>query len=86
MHPDAIPLLAELLRTMSERTQVVITTHSPELVDQFTSEPEAVIVCERGFEGDTQLRRLSRDELADWLSDYRLGELWKKGVLGGNRW
>ena len=86
VHPDAIPLLAELLRTMSERTQVVITTHSPELVDQFTSEPEAVIVCERGFEGDTQLRRLSRDELADWLSDYRLGELWKKGVLGGNRW
>ena len=86
MHPDAIPLLAELLKAMSERTQVVITTHSPELVDQFTSEPEAVIVCERGFDGDTQLRRLSQDDLADWLSDYRLGELWKKGVLGGNRW
>ena len=86
MHADVIPLLAELLRTMSERAQVVITTHSPELIDQFTSEPEAVVVCERGFDGDTQLRRLSQKELANWLSDYRLGELWKKGVLGGNRW
>lgn len=86
MHPDAIPLLAELLRSMSERTQVVITTHSPDLVDQFSSEPEVILVCERGYDGDTQLRRISQDELADWLSSYRLGELWKKGVLVGNRW
>ena len=86
MYPDAIPLLAELLRSISERTQVMLTTHSPELVDQFTSEPEAVIVCERGFDGDTQLRRLSQHDLADRLTDYRPGELWKKGVLAGNRW
>ena len=83
MHPDAIPLLAELLR--SERTQVVITTNSPELVDQFTSGPEAVIVCERGFDGDTQLRRLSQHDLTEWLNNCKPGEVWKKGVLGGNR-
>lgn len=86
LHPDAMPLLADLLRRASERSQVVITTHSPDLVDQFTSEPDSVVVCERGFDGDTQFRRLAQDDLKDWLADYRLGEIWKKGVIGGNRW
>ncbi len=86
MHPDVMTLLADLLRSASERTQVIVTTHSPDLVDQFTCDPDAVVVCERGFDGDTQLKRLSGDELKDWLADYRLGEIWRKGVIGGNRW
>ena len=86
MHPDVMPLLADLLRSASERAQIIVTTHSPGLVDQFTGDPEAVVVCERGFDGDTQLKRLSSEELKDWLSEYRLGEMWQKGVIGGNRW
>lgn len=86
MHPDVMHLLADLLRSASERTQIVVTTHSPDLVDQFTQDPDAVLVCERGFDGDTQLNRLSRDELKAWLDEYRLGEVWRKGVIGGNRW
>ena len=86
MHPDVMPLLADLLRSASERAQVIVTTHSPDLVDQFTGDPEAVVVCERGFDGDTQLKRLASEELKDWLSEYRLGEMWQKGVIGGNRW
>ena len=86
LHPDAMPMLADLLESASERTQIIATTHSPDLVDQFTTNPDAVVVCERGFDGDTQLKRLSEDELNDWLEDYRLAELWKKGVIGGNRW
>ncbi len=86
LHPDAMPLLADLLKSASERTQLIVTTHSPDLVDQFTIDPENVMVCERGFDNDTQLKRLSREELEDWLKDYRLGEIWQKGVIGGNRW
>lgn len=86
LHPDAMPILADLLERASERTQIIATTHSPDLVDQFTANPDAVVVCERGFDGDTQLKRLSEDELGDWLENYRLAELWKKGVIGGNRW
>ena len=86
MHPDVMPLLADLLRSASERTQVIVTTHSPNLVDQFTGDPDAVVVCERGFDGDTQLKRLSSEELKDWLAEYKLGEMWRKGVIGGNRW
>ncbi len=86
LHPDAMQILADLLDQASERTQLIITTHSPDLVDQFTAEPDAVVVCERGFDGDTEFNRLSEDNLREWLADYRLAELWKKGVIGGNRW
>ena len=86
LHPDAMQILADLLDQASERTQLIITTHSPDLVDQFTAEPDAVVVCERGFDGDTEFNRLSEDDLREWLAEYRLAELWKKGVIGGNRW
>ena len=86
MHPDAMPLLADMLQSAAERTQLIVTTHSPELVDQFTAEPSAVLVCERDFGGDTQLKRQSSGELEHWLNDYRLGDLWRKGAIGGNRW
>ena len=47
--------------------------------------PEAVVICEK-VNGATQLRRLDADELKVWLEDYRLGELWTRGDLGGNIW
>ncbi len=86
LHPDAIRMLAELLVEASARTQLVVTTHSPALVDALTDQPQAVIVCERDFDGCTQFRRLQKSELQTWLADYSLGELWQKGEIGGNRW
>jgi predicted ATPase len=85
LHPDMIPILARLLREASERTQVIITTHSDILVDALSDVPEAILVCERGEEGTT-IRRLEPDALAEWLKTYSLGELWRRGQLGGNRW
>ncbi len=86
LHPDALSLLAELLRAASQRTQVIVTTHSPELINHFTDEPEVVVVCERGPDGGTQFRRLSRDDLESWMGEYRLGEVWMSGATGGTRW
>ena len=85
LHPDILPTLSELLRDASERCQLIVTTHSDVLVDALTDTPECVIVCEK-HRGQSELRRLSRDELSDWLERYSLGELWRKGELGGNRW
>ncbi len=80
LHPYAITMLAELLGSASERTQVVVSTQSVTLVNQLS--PEDVIVVDRP-EGESTFRRLSSDEIASWLSDYSLGELWEKNVLGG---
>ena len=85
LHPDLLPKVADLLIAASERTQLVITTHSDILVDAFTDHAEAIIVCER-HEDRTSLQRLNPDDLAVWLGKYRLGELWTKGELGGTRW
>ena len=85
LHPDILPKIADLLVQASERTQLIVTTHSDILVDAMTERPEAVIVCEK-HAGQTELRRLSAESLAQWLKDYRLGELWTRGELGGTRW
>jgi len=86
LHPDALRLVAEVLVEASERTQLIITTHSEALVDALSDRPESVLVCERDFENGTQFKRYSRDELDEWLEHYTLGELWRKGEIGGGRW
>lgn len=85
LHPDILHELADHLAAASERTQLIVTTHSDILVDAMSERPEAVVVCEK-HEGSTHMRRLSRDDLAAWLEKYRLGQLWTKGQLGGTRW
>jgi predicted ATPase len=85
LHPDILPTVADLLKAASERTQLIVTTHSDILVDAMTETPECVVVCEK-HEGKTEMTRLSSEELAAWLEQYRLGDLWVKGQLGGKRW
>ena len=85
MHPDVLPELSRLLVESSERTQVIVTTHSDILVDTMTERPEAVVVCEK-HEGKTEMIRLKKEDLSVWLDKYRLGQLWTMGQLGGTRW
>lgn len=85
LHPDVLPELARLLVEASEHTQLIVTTHSDILVDALTERPESVVVCEK-HNGETEMRRLKKEDLTDWLDKYRLGQLWTKGQLGGTRW
>lgn len=97
MHPDSLGLIAELMRKASERTQLIVTTHSPELVSMFPPEPEAefVVVCERDSEAGTCFHRPSYTELREWqdiyqqtgkeLVVYGLSEMWMSGAIGGVR-
>ena len=86
LHPDMMPEIAKLLISASERTQLIVTTHSRALIDSLWEDPESVVVCERDFDSGSDFKRLSKDKLEKWLERYELGELWGKGVLGGNRW
>jgi predicted ATPase len=85
LHPDIIPKVAELLVDASKRTQLIVTTHSETLVSKLSDVPESVVICERDDQG-THLRRLEPEKLRVWLDQYALGELWRMGELGGNRW
>ena len=80
LHPAAITLLAELLRSTSKRSQVIVSTQSVTLVNQLA--PEEVVVVEHK-DDTSSFQRLAEDQLKDWVGDYGLGELWEKNLVGG---
>jgi predicted ATPase len=80
LHPYAINVLASLLRSTAKSKQVIVSTQSVALLNEFDASD--VIVCDR-IEGATHLHRLDEDALAEWLEEYSLGELWQKNLLGG---
>ena len=85
LHPDLVTRLADLLIEASHRVQLIVTTHSDTLIDGLSSTPDAVVVCEKR-DGCSRMERRSSAELSKWLNDYGLGQLWRRGEIGGNRW
>lgn len=80
LHPFAIRQLADLIKSIATRTQVVIATQSVTLLNQF--DVSDLVVVNR-MEGRSVFERPDEDRLREWLDDYSLGELWEKNVLGG---
>jgi predicted ATPase len=86
LHPYALTLLGNLFKQAAEvdgnqvSKQVIVSTQSPPLLNEFA--PEDVIVVER-TNGESTFRRLDSSHLSEWLEEYSLGELWQKNVLGG---
>jgi len=85
LHPDVLPALRDLLVDASARVQLVVTTHSTQLVDAMTEHADSVVVCEKP-EDTTCLSRLDTEEIARWAEFGSLGTLWMSGRLGGTRW
>ncbi|MBL8975506.1 MAG: AAA family ATPase [Myxococcales bacterium] len=80
MHPELVRLLVELMREASQRTQLIIATHSDRLV-RFLS-PEEVLVADL-HEGAASLTWASEMDIEHWLAEYSLDQLWAMGNLGG---
>ena len=79
LHPVAVNKLAALIKKASREAQIIISTQSVNLVDNF--EPEDIIVVDRK-DNATVFNRLDSENLAHWLEDYSLGEIWEKNVIG----
>jgi len=80
LHPEAISILAELIQAASKRTQVIVATQSPALVDQFAIQD--IIVVNRE-DGASTFKRLKEEDFSEWLKNYSVGELWTKNVIVG---
>lgn len=80
LHPYAINVLAELIKSASPKHQLIISTQSVELVNQFDVEDLIVVDKQNGA---STFKRLEEAQLSEWLQDYSLGDLWKKNLLGG---
>jgi predicted ATPase len=84
LHPSMLPIVAEFARDAAARSQVLLTTHSPEFLDAFGTEVPTTTIVERK-NGETQLNVLSGDELTYWLEQYTLGQLYRSKELEAMR-
>lgn len=80
LHPEAIRILAELIQDAAKRTQLIVATQSPLLLDQFGI---ADVVVVNRKEGQSTFERLQHDDFSEWLNEYSVGELWAKNVIQG---
>lgn len=80
LHPFAISVLGGLMKSASRERQLIVSTQSVELVNEFDAE-DLIVVDKRG--GASTFRRPDTEVLKEWLEDYTLGDLWKKNLLGG---
>ena len=80
LHPELLSLLADMMREASNRTQLVVATHSDRLI-RFLK-PEEIVLMDADEDGMTSLKWADELDLEAWLQDYSLDELWSNGRLG----
>ena len=80
LHPFAITMLGAMMKSTAQQHQIIVSTQSVELVNEFDAE-DLIVVDKKG--GTSTFSRPSAESLGEWLQDYTLGELWKKNILGG---
>ena len=78
LHPEALALLAELIHAASKRTQVIVATQSPYLVNHFSVE-DLIVVNRRG--GQSVFERLNKEAFSEWFENYSVGDLWTKNII-----
>ena len=80
LHPAMMPIVAEYAAEASHRAQVILTTHSPALLDAFgeTRPATAVALWENG---ETILAPLQDEVLERWRKEYAMGKLLTSGEL-----
>jgi predicted ATPase len=64
-------------------TQVIATTHSPYLLDQFRDHPEEIVIAQKSGRSATFERLIDRPDLDELLQEGSLGDMWYSGILGG---
>jgi predicted ATPase len=80
LHPSALAVLADLLKSTAQHSQLLIATQSAALIDHFAAED---IVTVNFRDGCSTFERLDPERLKDWLAEYTLSELWERNVIGG---
>ncbi len=80
LHPFAINIIAEMIKAVSEESQIIISTQSPNFVNNF--EVEDIVVVDR-HNNQSVFKHLDKEDLDTWLEDYTLGDIWEKNIIGG---
>jgi predicted ATPase len=97
IHPRRIKEVIEFIRQLADEkdVQVIMTTHSPLVLNEFNDSPECVFIFDKDEEGATHVKNLQRDVIEPDLELSRkngveppnytdsLGDSWTIGFLGG---
>lgn len=81
LHPELLRLLADLMREASQKTQLIVATHSDRLI-RFLK-PEEILICDTTEDGLTTMKWGDSFDLAHWLEDYSLDQIWAMNLIGG---
>ena len=80
LHPYAITVLANIFKQVAEDRQLIVSTQSVELINELS--PDDIVVVDQE-DGASTFKRFTEQELAGWLEEYSMGEIWKRNILGG---
>lgn len=92
MHPRSLREVRDALYRLSypqdagmarPAVQVITTTHSPYLLDQFKEHPEEVVLASKHGRAATFERLSDRADVIELMKEAHLGDLWYSGILGG---
>jgi predicted ATPase len=92
MHPRSLREVRDALYRLSypkdtgmdrAPVQVIATTHSPYLLDQFREHPEEIVLASKQGQAATFERLSDRADIIDLMKEAHLGDLWYSGILGG---
>jgi predicted ATPase len=84
LHPDMISNIGNAIIEASEKSNLIISTHSENLLNSF--EIEKIRVFEKDEFNSSKIRSYTKEDFKDWYEEYSVGKMWREGDLGGNRW
>ncbi|MCB0086734.1 MAG: AAA family ATPase [Caldilineaceae bacterium] len=94
IHVSWLPKLAAWIKNAARKTQVIVSTHSPDLLDHFTDQLDTdgnILVFELDTENHQHfnVNKLTKDTVIEWLEEgWQLGDLYRVGdpSVGGWPW
>ena len=79
IHPMRLEAVMRMLIDLAESSggpQIVLSTHSPYLLDYLTLGKHGVLVFSRDHEGGCTAREVDSERLKPFLAEFMLGEVW----------
>lgn len=84
LHPDMINTISNAIKYATKDTQMIVTTHSPLLLNLF--EIDDVLIFEKNEQNETEVNVKDVDDFDEWMDDFLVGQAWLQGLIGGKRW
>jgi predicted ATPase len=84
LHPDMISNIGNAVIEASEKSTIIISTHSENLLNSF--EIENIRIFEKDEHNSSKVFVYNKSNFKGWYEEFSSGKMWRQGDLGGNRW